>query len=132
LFKHASLWHKLNAEFKEPFEYYNKQLQKLLSEELQTHEPSLNCDMDIGKLMSNYDAYLNKRPEVDEAHFSRVLVDVFSKIMVAASENQPQLSSKCFLNNQEVHKILENCLCDYYLERFTSTSAIESAIYKIN
>lgn len=107
----------MNIEFKDTFEYYDKQLQKLLSEEQPTREISQNYDVDMRRVMTNFDAYLNKRQEAQETHFSRTLIDALNKIMVTASGNQPRLSVKCFANNQEVYKILENCLCDYYLER---------------
>lgn len=122
LFQKVSVYNDRNLDFKDTFEYYEKQLLKLLSGEEENHELSLNYDVDIGKVISNFDAYLNTRQEAQrsETHFSRALIDAFNKIMVTASENQPRLSPNCFVNNQEVYKILENCLCDYYLERLVS------------
>jgi len=101
-------------------------LQKILSEQQQILEKGLNYDVDMRKIMSNFDAYLNERQESQqmESHFSRSLIDAFYKIMVTVSENQPHLSPKFFLNNQEVYKILDNCLCDYYIERLVSPNKI--------
>jgi hypothetical protein len=59
-------------------------------------------------------------PDSDELltfHFTKSLLDILNKLIIASSYSN-KLSTKCWLNNKNVYKVTEACVCEYYAERF--------------
>ena len=69
----------------------------------------VNNDVDVKSLK-----LFNKQ---SETHFSKNLLEIFNKLIVSASLITDN-DANCLINSNRVYKLLEVCLCDFYIERY--------------
>jgi len=53
----------------------------------------------------------------NKIHFSKNLLEIINKLINTLSHLEEQGDSKSWLNNSKIYRILEVCICEFYLER---------------
>lgn len=80
---------------------------------LKSISPSENLASDNIQLNN---IFTNKEKQ-NNIHFSKNLFEVINKAL-AASSDLSHLPKHFWFNNQNVHQLIESCVCDYYAEKY--------------
>lgn len=65
----------------------------------------------------DFKEFNNTKNEKFELHFSKNLLEILNKSL-ASSSVLSSLPRECWLNNKHVYKIIEVCICEFYMERY--------------
>jgi hypothetical protein len=60
---------------------------------------------------------INKVEDREEIHFSKSILEILNKSIIASSIIGDQNTEKCWINNSKFYKTIEASLFDFYLER---------------